>query len=49
LYWDGGRWQSVPGAAGRVRFGPVETTRIRVKVEMQERFGAGIVEMRVSE
>ena len=36
-------------AAGRVRFVPVETTRIRVKVEMQERSGAGIVEMRVTE
>jgi len=49
LYWDGGGWQSVPGVASRVQFGPVETTRIRVKVEMQERFGAGIVEIRVSE
>jgi hypothetical protein len=49
LYWDGGQWHSVRGAASRVQFGPVETTRIRVKVEMQERFGAGIVEMRVTE
>jgi hypothetical protein len=44
LYWDGGRWQLFRSGAG-----PVETTRIRVKVEMQERSGAGIVEMRVSE
>ena len=48
--WDGVVLGRRPVA---VRFrsgaGPVETTRIRVKVEMQERFGAGIVEMRVTE
>ena len=58
LYWDGRAWQPVSGAGNyeirkdavsRARFAPIETTRIRVRVRMQEGFGAGIEEMRVFE
>ncbi len=58
LYWSGKRWEAVQGATGyeirkdrfsRVRFSPLETSRVRLKVQLQERYSAGVLELRVGE
>lgn len=55
-YWDGNQWQPVTGASpyeirkdafSRVRFDAVTTTGLRLAVELQESFTAGILEWQV--
>jgi len=57
LYWDGDGFKPVRGASGyevrrdafsRVRFDPVQTTRLRLELQFQERSTAGILEWRVN-
>lgn len=56
LWWDGERWHPVRGASeygverdtfNRVTFEPVETTALRLEVQLQPGFSAGILEWRV--
>jgi hypothetical protein len=56
LYWDGARFQPVSGISeyellkngfSRARFDPVESTRLRLEVQLRERSTAEILEWRV--
>ena len=56
LYRDGESWREVPGAVdfgvqpdqfNRVSFTPVETTALRIEVQLQEEYSGGILEWRV--
>ncbi|MBM4023920.1 MAG: transcriptional initiation protein Tat [Planctomycetes bacterium] len=55
-WWDGSRWHAVSRTSeyetradglSRVSFQPVETKRVRLRVQTQERFAAGIYEWRL--
>lgn len=57
-YLDGQQWKPVSGAAGfgvrrdaynRVAFNPIETTGLRVEVQLQPNFSGGILEWKVTE
>lgn len=57
-FWDGTRWQAAPGAPeyeikkdgfSRAQFTPVETTRLRMVVQLKEQRTAGIFECRLAE
>ena len=56
LYRNGQQWEPVEGASkygiepdryNRVPFDPVETTALRIELEMQQKFSAGILEWQV--
>ncbi len=55
-YWNGNSWQAVSGASGYGRatnqfntttFNPVNTTRLRVNVQLQSGYSGGVVEWEV--
>ncbi len=57
-WWDGNAWQPVADAGeygldkdkfNRVTFKPVETTKLRVEVQLQPNFSGGILEWQVKE
>jgi hypothetical protein len=54
----GGGWKPVPGASefgtnpnrfNRATFGPVETTALRIEVQLQPTWSGGVLEWRVTE
>ena len=56
LYKDGGRWKPVPNLGARglekdkfnsVKFDPVQTTGLRLEVQLQPASSAGLLEWRV--
>jgi hypothetical protein len=56
LYRDGTEWRPVPGAdsigleldkLNRVKFEPITTSALRLEVQLQEQFSAGILEWQV--
>lgn len=58
LWWDGNKWQPVSNASeygvrkdrfNRVKFAPVDTTMLRIEVQLRPGFSGGILEWRVGE